>query len=196
VTGPDARHKFALLILLLFLTTVSAARAQRGEDTAPVHFSISSRGTGFGVQADYEGTYLNRADRIEVRVTKVTFYVSDHCPYKGSRTIDHVRFGLGVETGRVAEWKIESASEPVLVGLQLNPKEEYTLYDQNFSIPKSEGVDLSKRWLVAEIQTQAVDAPAYERTGLAYTSSCKDFFLPAGTARRSRDGARQTAKNF
>ena len=188
-------RRLALLSLVLF-SMPAAAGAQRAESPAPTRFSISSRGSGFGVQGEYEGTYLIRDDRIEVWVTKVTFYVSENCPYQGQRTIDQVKFALGVETGRGSEWKKEFSSEPVAVGLWMKPKDEYTLYDLSFTIPVGKGLDLSKRWLVAEIQTQAVDEPPGQRDGFTYTSSCKDIFLPARAGNCSHNNRRQAAKNF
>ena len=172
------RYKLALLIAFcLFGGTVGYAQSGGESDSTPFHFS--SRGTAFGVQGEFEGTYLIHHDSIEVNVTKATIYVSENCPYQGRRSINQLRFGLATQTSSDGKWKIESAGQSVALNLVMNPKEEYALYNLNFFIPKQGSIDLSKRWVVVEIQTDPLDVPPEKnKRGYVYAFSCKDIFLP------------------
>jgi hypothetical protein len=169
--------KPALLIALFLLgALVTYAQPEEGSDSIP--FNFSSRDTAFGVQAEVGGTYLIHDDSIEVHVAKATIYVSEHCPYQGRRTINQLKFGLAVETGSEGRWKIETAGQPIALDLVMIPKEEYSLYDLHFFIPKEKSTDLAKRWFVVEIQTGALDIPQEKnKKGYVYAHSCKDIFL-------------------
>jgi hypothetical protein len=171
-----------ILLVALLLTTTSLAKAQSNIAVEPKPFHISSRGTAFGVQADFEGTYLIREDYIEVNVTKATIYVSDHCPYKGRSSVNQLRFGLATynEEGR---WKIESSASPIQIGLIMSPKEEVSLgpsyFFTPFFIPKAKDADLTTRWFIIEIQTDAIEYYDYRPgSGFVYASSCRDIFVP------------------
>lgn len=175
------RHKLSLFIAFLTFG-IGSAHAQEG---VPQPFHFSSRGTGFGVQGEYEGTYVLRGDAVEVSVSKATIYVSENCPYQGRRLVTRLKIGLGVTFGPKGEWKIESSGEPVYIEQVMSPKDEFPLFNLFFSIPipKGENTDLAKRWLVAEIETDAMDvAPEKRRKGYVYAHSCKELFLPAGAA--------------
>lgn len=177
------KHKLALLVAF-FLMGASIAYAQSVGESVSKPFQFSSRGTAFGVQGEFEGTYLIHAEFIEVSVTKATIYVSEHCPYQGRRSINQLKFGLAAEIGLDGRWKIESAGQSLALGLVMSPKEEYALYNLYFFIPKDSGIDLTKRWFVAEIQTDPLDLPEEKsKTGYVYAFSCKDIFLPPGSKR-------------
>jgi len=168
-----------VLLIAFFLMGASITYARSGEDSESKAFHFSSRGSGFGVQGDFEGTYVIHDDSIEVSVTKATIYVSEHCPYQGRRSINQLKIGLATETGPGGRWKIESAGQPVALGLVMSPKEEYVLYDLYFFIPKEGSIDLTTRWFVAEIQTDAIDVPKEkQKRGFVFAFSCKDIFLP------------------
>jgi len=61
----------------------------------------------------------------------------------------------------------------------MSPREEYTITDLHFSLPKER--TLEKRWFVVEMQEDAVDLPPSdkEKKGYAYAHSCPDIF-PSG----------------
>jgi hypothetical protein len=169
-----------ILAVALLLTTTSLATAQGNVASEPKAFHISSRGTAFGIQADFEGTYLIRENYIEVNVTKATIYDSEHCPYKGRSSVNQLRFGLATynEEGR---WKIESSALPVQIGLIMSPKEEVSLdsyFFAPFFIPKAKDADLAIRWFVIEIQTDAIEYHDYRPgSGFVFASSCRDIFV-------------------
>lgn len=171
------KSNVALLIVPLLLgMSVTYAQSAGESDAKPFHFS--SRGTAFGVQGEFEGTYLIHDDSVEVNVAKATIYVSEHCPYQGRRGINRLKFGLATEIGPDGRWKIESAGQPLALELVMSPKEEYSLYNLYFLIPKDRSVDLAERWFVVEIQTDPLDVPREkDRRGYVYAFSCKDVFL-------------------
>jgi hypothetical protein len=171
-------HKL-LLLIAGFSLGASITHAQAREESGSKSFHFSSRGTAYGVQGEFEGTYLVHEDSIEVSVTKATIYVSEHCPYQGRRSIKQLKFGLATETGFDGSWKIESAGQPVALDLVMSPKDEYALYNLYFFIPKEGSLDLVPRWFVVEIQTDPLDLPqGNNRRGYVFASSCKDIFLP------------------
>lgn len=80
------------------------ARAQSGVEPEERPFQISSRGTPFGLQGEFEGTYRVHDYTIEVSVRKATFYVSEHCPYKGRRAVNYIQFSLAKELAPGGRW--------------------------------------------------------------------------------------------
>lgn len=168
------KMRFYTLIAILLWAAVPVY-SQAPNEARPFHFS--SRGTSFGVQVEFEGTYLIQDDSIAVDVTKAAIYVSEHCPYQGPRAINELKFGLGVQVDSGGKWKIESAAPPIMLGLIMRPREEYRLDDAHFLIPKGRDADLTKRWFVVEIQTDPIPAPEkYLGRGYVFANSCKDIF--------------------
>jgi hypothetical protein len=165
------------LLIALFMVGASPASAQPGAETEARPFHISSRQTGFGVQGEFEGTYRIHNASIELDVRKATIYVSEHCPYQGRSSINSLKFGLWNEAYPKGQTAIESSSQPFSLNFIMSPKEEYSLYDLHFSIPKESTTDLSKRWIVVVIQTDAIDSPnSNPGSGFTLALSCKDIF--------------------
>ena|SRR5215213_8027312 len=87
------RHTLKLVFTFLLLGTSAAlAQSVAESETRPFHFS--SRGSAFGLQGEFEGTYRVNETSIEVYVSKATLYVSEHCPYQGRRQINYIKFAL------------------------------------------------------------------------------------------------------
>lgn len=170
-----------LIALLLLGTSIASAQSSVDSDAKPLH--ISSRGTSFGVQGEFEGTYRIYDSSIEVDISKATIYVSEHCPYQGRRSINFMRVNLGVDTPPESKWvwKPESKSQEIPLNLIMSPKEENSFFNLHFSIPKDRETDLSKRWFVVEIQTDAIDAPPIKGRGYVFAFSCKDIFTKQGS---------------
>ena len=60
----------------------------------------------------------------------------------------------------------------------MSPREELSLSDLHFSLPKESTLDLARRWLVVEIQEEALDLPIENRKiGYAFVHSCPDIFI-------------------
>ena len=169
------RHMFTLVFIFLLLGT-SAVSAQSVAEPESKPFHISSRGSPFGLQAEFEGTYRIYDTSIEVRVSKATFYVSEHCPYQGRRRINYIKFALWNEG---PPKKVENSAAPVYLSVLMSPREEYTVTDLFFSLPKERMLDLEKRWFVVVMQEDAIDLPPRddEKIGYAYAHSCRDIFV-------------------
>ena len=165
---------FAFLVL-----GIPAVHAQSSVEAGDTPFHISSRGSAFGVQGEFEGTYRITDSSVEVYVRKGSLYVSEHCPYQGRRRINYIKFGLWNQDA--ARWRIQNSASPLYLYLEMSPRDEHLLSDLHFTLPKESGTDLAKRWLVVEIQEDALDAPADENTkGYALVHSCKDIFIKGG----------------
>lgn len=163
------------LILTLLVLGVPASYAQSagGGEGKPFHFS--SRGSAYGVQAEFEGTYRITDSSVEVYVSKGTLYVSEHCPYQGRRRINYIRFGLWNK--EATKWRVENGGPRLYLYVVMSPREEHLLSDLHFTLPKEGTLDLTRRRLVVEIQEDALDAPAGEgEEGYAFVHSCEDIF--------------------
>lgn len=164
------------LIFTFLLLGMSATYAQSAGEPKAMPFHISSRGSAYGVQGEFEGTYRVYESSIEVDVRKATLSVSEHCPYQGRRRINYIKFGLWNE--EAAKWKVENSDTPLYLYAIMGPREEYPLSDLHFSLPKQSTLDLARRWLVVEIQEDALDFPIENRkTGYAFVHSCPDIFI-------------------
>ncbi|HEX8338820.1 MAG TPA: hypothetical protein VF621_19025 [Pyrinomonadaceae bacterium] len=174
----------ALLLLLAQPPDASAQAAPRQTGA----FKVSSLKSPFGVQLEVEGTYTVNEDYVEVSVDRALIYVSERCPYQGRRLVTTLSVGLGAATPRGAgSWEIENRSLPLAVDRVLSPREEYRLAGLRFQIPRNEGADLTKRWLIFETEELALDAPEPERDvkGYAYAHSGRCLFAhPCGEAER------------
>lgn len=168
------KHMLKLVFTFLLLGT-SAAFAQSVDEPEVKPFHFSSRDSAFGLQADFEGTYRVYDSSIEVHVTKATLYVSEHCPYQGRRQVNYIKFGLWNAEGPK---RLENSSTPLYVSIVMSPRDEHTLTDLRFSLPKESTLDLEKRWFVVEMQEDALDLPSRDdgKRGFSYVHSCPDIF--------------------
>lgn len=162
------------LVLTLLLLGTSAAYAQTVAESETKPFHFSSRGSAFGLQGEFEGTYRVYDLSIEVNVTKATLYVSENCPYQGRREVNYIKFAL---------WnpeipKVENSARPIYLYLVMSPRQEHILTDLHFSLPKESTLDLESRWFVVEMEEDAVDLPPMdkEKRGYAFAHSCKHIF--------------------
>jgi hypothetical protein len=166
--------RFVFTSLLL---STSAAYAQSTGQLEEQAFHISSRGSAYGVQGEFEGTYRITDSSVEVYVSKGMLYVSEHCPYQGRRRINHIKFGLWNDDA--AKWKVENSAPPLYLYVIMSPREEHAMSDLHFSLPKESVLDLVKRRLVVEIQEDALDAEPLDmgKKGYAFVHSCTDIFV-------------------
>jgi hypothetical protein len=159
------------VILLVSLFPVMG-NAQSVQDSSIVPFRISSIGTAFAMQGEFEGEYRILPDHIEVNVAKAVIRISNHCPYKGERILDAISFGLATDTTN-KRWVIVATSEKSYVARIMSPGDEYTLTSLKFSIPKKE-LDLTKHRLVVQLDDNIPNEPQVK--GTAYAHSRHDIF--------------------
>ena len=174
------RSMFKLVFTFLLLG-MSAAHAQSTDEPEARPFHISSRGSTYGVQGGFAGTYQVYDASIEIYVRKATLYVSEHCPYQGQRRINYIKFGLWNQAA--SKWRVENSAPPLYLYVVMSRGEEYALSDLHFSLPKESTLDLAKRWLVVEIQEDPLDAfPRGDgKKGYAFVHSCTDIFVKRGS---------------
>ncbi len=162
------------LVFSFLLLGMPAVYAQSVDEPETRPFQMSSRGSPFGLQAEFEGTYRIYDSSIEIYVDKVTFYVSEHCPYQGRRMINYINFALW---NPEAPKRVESRSMPRYLALIMTPKEEHTVTNLHFSLPKESTIDLSRRGLAVEMQEDTLDAARdQDGKGFAFVHSCNDIF--------------------
>ena len=169
--------KSAFLALMILLMVSPLALAQSG-DSESHSFVITSLNSAFGVQGVFEGEYRVLANRIQINLKKAEIRISENCPYQGRRLISSVKFGLAVST-EDNRWKIARAS-----GNEYRPRrimfpgDTYDLGTLYFEIPLEETDDLTKHWLVVQMEDNALDAQDEERAGYAFAHTCRDIFVP------------------
>lgn len=166
----------ALVAALLLVAQAAGARAQAANGQTGA-FKVSSLNSAFGVQLEVEGTYTVNENYVEVNVERALIYVSERCPYQGRRAVTTLSVGLGATTPR-GGWEMENRSLPLFVERVMKPRDEYRLAGLHFRIPRNEGADLTRRWLVFETEELALDVPEPERDvkGYAFAHSGRCLF--------------------
>ena len=164
------------LIFTFLVLSVPAGSTQPAGAAGGIPFHISSRGSAYGVQAEFKGTYRVTDSSVELHVVRGAVYVSEHCPYQGRRRINYIKFGLWNQ--EASGWRVENSAPPLYLHVVMSPREEHPLSDLRFTLPKESTLDLAKRWLVVEIQEDALDEPADDgRKGYSFVHSCEDIFV-------------------
>jgi len=167
-------RKFLALAVLLLVSSMAHAQDAAAPEAHP--FSISSLNTGFAMQGVFEGEYRIYPDRIELKVAKANIHISEHCPYKGGRLLTAVKFGLAVSTGE-KRWKIAHTGQEISLEEIMRPGDKHDLGESYFRIPIDNSIDLSKHWLVVQMEDIVLDVPEEKRRkGYAYVHSCRDIF--------------------
>jgi hypothetical protein len=168
--------KSALFALFLLCAAAGVCEAQTAGEPKAVPFHISSLGSAFAMQGDFDGEYRVYEEGIEVRLTGGLVRISPHCPYKGRRVFGAIRFAL--TTAREKGWKMVSTSEKFWVERIMLPNDQYQLGPISFWIPKESGADLSKHWMVVQMDDITLDIPdGEERDGYAIAHSGRDIFV-------------------
>ncbi|HEV7843182.1 MAG TPA: hypothetical protein VGO69_05765, partial [Pyrinomonadaceae bacterium] len=143
-----------------------------------VPFHFSSYDTGFAMQGDFEGEYRVYPRSVEISLSKAVIRISEHCPYKGRREFAALSFRLATNTPD-GKWDMVFESQKFFVNRIMIPGDEYPLEPTRFSIPKEETTDLSKHWLVVQLDDNTLDDPQGRHIpGFAFAHSSKDIFIP------------------
>jgi hypothetical protein len=174
----EAKGSVMRLICLLLLTLLSCSlvKAQTAPGPEAIPFNISSLDTAFAMQGAFEGEYRIYPDRIELKVTKADIRVSEHCPYKGRRLLSAVKFALAT-TVEPKGWRIDHSGQDYFLEHVMLPGDQYSLGELYFYIPIDSSIDLSKHWLVVQMQDTALDVPDEKLVkGYAFAHSCRCIF--------------------
>ena len=164
----------ALAALSILIPSLNRVHASQEAD--PNSFHITSFGTAFAMQGEFEGQYRVYPNSIEVAASRALIRISEHCPYKGRRMLASIRFSMATCTDE-NRWKIVSKSKEIPVERVMSPGDEFDLGSIQFSIPKEEATDLAKHWFVVEMEDLVLDLPEREKKpGYAYAHSRKDIF--------------------
>lgn len=164
-----------LFVMLFVLSGIAPlAMAQDGSEARP--FSISSFNTPFAMQGEFEGEYRVYPDRIRLRVTKTHIRLSEHCPYKGRRVLEEIKFDLATHT-EGKKWNTIKRGQSFLLGELMRPGDQLRLSELYFDILIDDSIDLDKHWLVVQMGETSLDLAATEpRKGFSFAHSCRDIF--------------------
>lgn len=168
---------FLAMAALLLLSTPAAAQDDWGAEARP--FRVSSLGTPFAVQGEFEGEYRLYPNWIEVVVTKANVRVSEHCPYQGRRLLSSLKFRLATAYGERG-WRLVGTGPAFALDRVVRPGDMFGMGELYFHIPVDDDLDLSRHWLVAEVEDTALDIPGGDRErGYAFAHSPRDMFTQA-----------------
>jgi hypothetical protein len=173
-----------LLMVILALSCCSTAQAQQDLSPEAQPFYISSLNTAFGVRGKFEGEYRIYPDRIKLKVTKAEILVSLDCAYQGRRQISAMMFDLATRLEN-KKWSGIKAGQNFLLNEVMSPGDRVTFHDLYFDILLDKPVDLSKHWLMVQIEDIALDLPDERlRKGYAFAHSSCDIFAHEGVEAR------------
>ena len=165
-----------MLASVLLLITCALAQAQDAGVSEATPFSISSLNSPFAVQGDFKGEYRIFPDRIELRITTADIRIGEHCPYKGRRLLTVMKFGLATNNGGT-RWKVARVGQGFPLEYVMGPGDMRSLGEIYFSIPIDDSVDVSKHWVVVQVEEIALDVPEEKlQKGYAFAHSCRDIF--------------------
>jgi hypothetical protein len=156
---------------------VPDALAHNASKPVAIPFHFTSYDTPFAMQGEFEGEYRVFTTSVEVRLTKAVVRIATHCPYKGQRQFAALRFILASDKPN-GKWDATFKSPKLMVGWVMKPGDEYVFRgDIYLNIPKETTTDLSKFWLVAQMDDFILDTKGGEpQAGYALAMSCKDVF--------------------
>jgi hypothetical protein len=162
--------------LAVLLTASPLAEAQSPSQSESHPFSISSLNTPFALQGDFEGEYRVYSDHIELKVTTATILFRRDSPYKGRSLLSSLRLGLATRIDGNG-WKPANMGQEVSLEQMMRPGDVYSLGELHFYIPIDGSVDLSKHWLVAQVEDIVLDSPGEEGLrGYSFAHSARDIF--------------------
>lgn len=165
-----------------FVTPTPTFPEASSHSNKAVPFHISSMNDSFfSVVGTFDGKYRVYPDFIEVTIPKGTIYVRDNTPYKGRREINSVTLGLGGNTHE--GWDTASRGQSIPINKVMKVRETYTFNSARFLIPKNASTDLSKHWLVVEIEATSLDGKyAGISPGYSYAHSQRNIFSSQDTS--------------
>jgi len=146
-----------------------------------VPFRISSmNGSVFAMVGTFDGNYHVYPNFIKVTVTKGTIYLRDNVRYKGRRELNSVTFRLGSDTPQ--GWDTVNKSQSIPVNRVMKPGDTYTFNDTHFFIPRNGSTELSKHWLIVQMEATTLDGEYAGRgSGHAYAHSRRTIFSEPDT---------------
>ncbi len=164
-----------------FVTPTPKIPEASSDSNQAVPFRISSMdGSVFAMVGTFDGKYRVYPDFIELTVTKATIYLRDNVPYKGRRKLTSVTFGLGSDTPQ--GWNIVNRAQFLPVNKVMKPGDTYTFNDTRFLIPKDGLTELSKHWLIVQMEMITLDGEyARSSPGYTYAHSLRTIFSNSDT---------------
>jgi hypothetical protein len=118
----------------------------------------------------FEGEIRIHPRQVDVFVEQGTIYLRPTGQWR--RKITVMRACLAKRTNE--GWHIDRTSKSYSIERMMSPGDEYKLKDVTFSIQKGKSTDLSKYWLLFEIEQRSERSGS---TGYSYAHSDRDIFV-------------------
>jgi hypothetical protein len=149
-----------LIIISFALSPITTSSGQDNYATSG-RFSVSSLDSPFALVGVFEGEFHVYPDRVEVLVEKAALQFNNKVRHKRKIEVSSIRVGLAKLTSRGGDWEITTRSEKTKVGQVIMPGQGYELVGIKFTIKQGASIDLSKRWLVFEMEEKGQSRYAY-----------------------------------
>lgn len=166
--------KKTLLALGLAVAMLSASpepAVPTETSSAPIPFAISSLDGGFSVTGVFQGTYRVTPRFIEVDVTAAEIHVTP--PDRTPRGVAGIRFGLARPTADGKAWEPVGLVDAFTVNQRFEPGATHVLPPASFRIPIDESVDLSRHWIVVQLDLSSPARPAIPNGTTTYAHSVR-----------------------
>lgn len=164
--------KLIYTIILVFIVSIfTKCYAQ----TQPiVEFNISSMNSGFAITGIFQGEYRIYNDFIEINFVKSKFLSNNNLENKRKRLLKSMTVGLGKNLPD-GKWDMTNHSLSYLIDKPIDLSESYNMENIKFLIPKDLNIDLSKNWIIIQLEITELEG-ATNQIGYVYAHSNKDIF--------------------
>jgi hypothetical protein len=181
LNNQDENRPMKSIVVFMFasaLLSSTPANHQSATDSASHPFHISSMESGFSFAGVFDGKYVLNSDSVEIDVEKATISLRDNAQYHGRRRLVSLTVGLAVALGQ-DRWKIAKVGNLSSIDKIMKPGDQYDAQMLHFSIPRKKRSDLSKNWLVFQIEERTLDLGETKalRPGHSYAHSERDIFV-------------------
>jgi len=153
---------------------VTSAMAQDSVSPESQPLKISSLNTPFAVQSQFSGKFKVYPSAIALEFEKSLITVSEHCPYKGRRLLTTLKVSLATSTDK--GWKLVGSAPTIPIQQVLKANDSIDLGELNVLIPLTEPLELSKYWLVLQIEETSLDGDLESPTGVSFAHSDRQIF--------------------
>lgn len=166
--------KHTLLLVVMMSLLSASARAQNSGSAESHSLQISSLKTPFAVQTQFSGKFKVYPSAIALEFEKSLITISENCPYKGRRLLTTLKVSLATSSDK--GWKLVGSAPTIPIQQVLKANDSIDLGELNLLIPLTERLELSKYWLVLQIDETTLDGDLDSTDGVSFAHSDRTIF--------------------
>lgn len=163
----------SIIGLIIFFFPSPQSQLSKANSNNSIPFFMSSQNNGFfSIVGSFEGQFKVLPESVEIVVNKAHINSSRQHPILKSNNITAITAGLGIQN-KYKEWTISYRSQRLPMNKIISPEGFLVLDNLNFSIPKNKSTDISRNYLVIELEITNSD----NSVGYTYVHSDEDIFI-------------------